>query len=318
MFKYVLKRMLYALTTLFIVCTVTFFLIRLIPGNPIESMTEKMPEKVRNQVYRQYGFDKPILEQYKLFWINLLKEGDLGESLKYRGRKVSETITNYAPVSGRLGAQALGIGLFFGILFGLMAGLNRGKKIDHFVTFIAIIGVSIPSFILASLFQYYFAIKFSWFPITGWDGFLYTVLPSLALSLYSTAKYARYMRATCLEVIEQDYIITAKAKGASQWRIVRKHVLRNSMMPIITLLGPQIAMMFGGAFVIESIFSIPGLGFYFVSSVSDRDYTMIMGQTIFMATLYIVSLLVVDIFYGIVDPRARVAKSQLRSCSYDK
>lgn len=316
--KFIIKRLMYAILTLFIISSLTFFLIRLIPGNPIESMTEKMPEQVRTQIYQQYGFDQSHWVQYKLFWKQFIESGDLGESLKYRGRKVKDTILNYAPVSGQLGGQALVIGLIFGVSLGLLAGLNRGRRVDHLVTVIAILGVSIPSFILASLFQYYFAIKLNWFPIIGWEGFRYTILPSIALSFYSTAKYARYMRATCLEIVNQDYILTARAKGASEWRIVRKHIMRNSMMPIITLLGPQIAMMFGGSFVIENIFSIPGLGYYFVSSVSDRDYTMIMGQTLFMAALYIASLLLVDIVYGLVDPRVRVSEKCFRGKSYGK
>ena len=293
--KYILKRVGYTLLALFIITTATFFLVRLIPGNPIEAMTEKLPDSIRQQFFEQYGFDKPLTEQYKLFWENLLTKGDLGESLKYRGRKVTDTIAQYAPVSGRLGLQAIAIGVVSGIILGILSALNRGKLVDYLVMFIAIFGISI---------------KLGWFPTTGWGTFSYTVLPSLALSLNSTAKYARYMRANCLDVLNQDYIITAKAKGMGKTHLIFKHVLRNSILPIITLLGPQIALMFGGAFVVEKIFSIPGLGSYFVSSVSDRDYTMIMGQTIFMAALYIFAVLVVDILYGFIDPRIRLADTK--------
>ncbi len=308
--KYILKRVGYALLSLFIITTVTFFLVRLIPGNPIEAMTEKLPDSIRQQFFEQYGFDKPLTEQYKLFWENLLTKGDLGESLKYRGRKVTDTIAKYAPVSGKLGIQAIAIGVFSGIILGILSALNRGKFTDYLVMFIAIFGISIPNFVIASLLQYFLSIKLGWFPTTGWGSFAHTILPSLALSLNSTAKYARYMRANCLDVLNQDYIITAKAKGMGKMHLIFKHVLRNSILPIITLLGPQIALMFGGAFVIEKIFSIPGLGFYFVSSVSDRDYTMIMGQTIFMAALYIFAVLIVDILYGFIDPRIRLADSK--------
>lgn len=306
--KYILKRILYAVIALFVVSTIAFFAVRMIPGNPIEAMTEKLPDEIRQQVFEQYGFDKPILEQYKLFFKELFTEGDLGESLKYRGRKVTDTIASYAPVSGLLGAEAIAIGVISGIILGIVAALNRGKWLDYLVMFIAVVGIAVPNFVLASCFQYFLTIRFHLFPTTGWEGFSYTVLPALALSFNSTAKYARYMRANCLDVLNQDYIITAKSKGMSKFRLIRKHVLKNSILPIITLLGPQIALMFGGAFVIERIFAIPGLGSYFVSSVTDRDYTMVMGQTIFIAVLYILSVLIVDILYGFIDPRIRISQ----------
>lgn len=306
--KYILKRILYAVIALFVVSTIAFFAVRMIPGNPIEAMTEKLPDEIRQQVFEQYGFDKLILEQYKLFFKELFTEGDLGESLKYRGRKVTDTIASYAPVSGLLGAEAIAIGVISGIILGIVAALNRGKWLDYLVMFIAVVGIAVPNFVLASCFQYFLTIRFHLFPTTGWEGFSYTVLPALALSFNSTAKYARYMRANCLDVLNQDYIITAKSKGMSKFRLIRKHVLKNSILPIITLLGPQIALMFGGAFVIERIFAIPGLGSYFVSSVTDRDYTMVMGQTIFIAALYILSVLIVDILYGFIDPRIRISQ----------
>ena len=306
--KYILKRILYAVIALFVVSTIAFFAVRMIPGNPIEAMTEKLPDEIRQQVFEQYGFDKPIMEQSKLFFKELFTEGDLGESLKYRGRKVTDTIASYAPVSGLLGAEAIAIGVISGIILGIVAALNRGKWLDYLVMFIAVVGIAVPNFVLASCFQYFLTIRFHLFPTTGWEGFSYTVLPALALSFNSTAKYARYMRANCLDVLNQDYIITAKSKGMSKFRLIRKHVLKNSILPIITLLGPQIALMFGGAFVIERIFAIPGLGSYFVSSVTDRDYTMVMGQTIFIAALYILSVLIVDILYGFIDPRIRISQ----------
>ena len=306
--KYILKRILYAVIALFVVSTIAFFAVRMIPGNPIEAMTEKLPDEIRQQVFEQYGFDKPIMEQYKLFFKELFTEGDLGESLKYRGRKVTDTIASYAPVSGLLGAEAIAIGVISGIILGIVAALNRGKWLDYLVMFIAVVGIAVPNFVLASCFQYFLTIRFHLFPTTGWEGFSYTVLPALALSFNSTAKYARYMRANCLDVLNQGYIITAKSKGMSRFRLIRKHVLKNSILPIITLLGPQIALMFGGAFVIERIFAIPGLGSYFVSSVTDRDYTMVMGQTIFIAALYILSVLIVDILYGFIDPRIRISQ----------
>lgn len=306
--KFISKRILYAILTIFIVVTITFFLVRVIPGNPIEQMTEELPESVRQNVYEQYGFDKPIHIQYMDFWKNLIREGDLGESISYRGRSVTGTIKEYAPISGRLGFQALVLGVSLGVVLGLVAALNRGRWPDYVVMFIAILGISIPNFVIASVLQYFVAIKNNLLPVTGWGSFKYTILPTLALSFGSIAKYARYMRANCLDVLNQDYILTAQAKGASRFRIVSKHVFRNALLPIITLIGPQIALIFSGSFVIEKIFAVPGLGSYFVTAVNSRDYTMIMGQTIFISILYISSLVAVDIVYGLVDPRIRISE----------
>jgi len=294
------------LFTLLVVITITFFLIRAIPGDPLASMARKLPEQTKINYYAKYGLDKPIIVQYGLFFKNLILHGDLGESLTYPGRKVTKTIFEYAPVSGRLGIQAISIGFTLGIILGIIAGFNRNKGPDYVVMFVAILGISVPSFVIASLLQYFFTVKFNLLPTIGWGAFKHTILPSIALSFGSIAKYARYMRANCLDVIMQDYILTAKAKGVSKFSLVTKHVIRNAILPAITLLGPQIALVFTGSFVIESIFSIPGLGSYFVSSVSNRDYTMIMGQTVFISFLFVSSLLVVDLVYGLVDPRIRL------------
>lgn len=250
MLKYVGQRFLYALISLFLIITITFFLIRIIPGNPLEAMTEQLPEQVRERVFEQYGYDKPISVQYYKFWEKLITEGDLGESVKYRGRKVTETIGKFAPLSGRLALQALVVGVVIGVALGYLAAFFQGRWPDYLVMTIAILGVSIPNFVVASLLQYYLAIKKGYFPITGWSSFKHTILPTLALSFGSVAKYARYMRANCLDVINQDYILTAEAKGASGFQIWRKHIFRNSILPIITLIGPQLALIFGGSFVI--------------------------------------------------------------------
>lgn len=197
MFKYMMKRTVYMFISLFIITSVTFMLIHSIPGNPIEAMCERLPESTRQHMFEMYGFDKPLSEQYKNFWENLIVERDLGESLKHRGRKVTDTIKRYAPVSGLLGVQAILIGLIFGIILGVVAALNRGRRLDYLVMLIAILGVSIPNFIVASLLQYFLAFKLGWFPSTGWEGFSYTILPSIALSFSLIAEYSRYMRANC-------------------------------------------------------------------------------------------------------------------------
>ncbi|AWZ49152.1 ABC transporter permease [Hathewaya limosa] len=310
MLRYVLKRFGYMLLTLFIASTITFFLIHSIPGDPLADLAKKLPPQVKANFYAKYGLDKPVVTQYGRFMKNLVLHADLGESLTYPGRSVGDTIKEYAPISARIGLQALVLGVSLGIFLGIVAAFNRNKGIDYFVMFIAILGISIPSFVLAALLQYFLTVKFELLPTTGWGEFKHTILPTIAMSFGSIATYARYMRANCLDVLGQDYIVTAEAKGVSKPALVFKHVLRNAILPVITILGPQIAMIFVGSFVIESIFGIPGLGQYFVASVQNRDFTMVMGQTIFIASLYIVSLFVVDILYGLVDPRIKLSSSK--------
>lgn len=310
--NFIFKRFLYALFTIAIVVTITFFLIRSIPGDPVERLADDLPEQIRINYSVKYGLDKPLHIQFTTFWKNLIFEQDLGESIAFPGRKVTSTIKMFSPISARLGIQAILIGLSSGLILGLIAALNRNKLADNIVMLIAIIGVSIPSFVVASLLQYFFTVKWILLPTTGWGNFKHTILPSIALSLASLAQYARYMRANCLDVLNQDYIQTAKAKGVGTFRLVRKHIIRNAFLPILTLLGPQLGAIFIGSFVIENIFSIPGLGSYFVSSVSNRDYTMVMGQTIFISVVYIISLVLVDLLYGVVDPRIKLTKSKYR------
>ncbi|GAA0124666.1 MULTISPECIES: ABC transporter permease [Clostridium] len=311
MLKFTLKRLGYMFVTLFIAITITFMLIHAIPGDPLASMARNLPPQIKANYYQKYGLNEPVIVQYQKFIKNAL-HGDLGESITYAGRSVTESITSYAPISAKIGIQAIAIGFTLGILLGIIAAFNRGKWPDYLVMFIAILGISVPSFVIGALLQFFFTVKWMLLPSTGWAGFgisglKYTVLPTIALSFGSIATYARYMRANCLDVIGQDYILTAKSKGVSKVSLIWKHVIRNAILPAITLLGPQIANIFTGSFVIESIFAIPGLGQYFVSSINDRDYPMVMGQTIFISFLFIFSLFVVDIVYGLVDPRIRVS-----------
>jgi oligopeptide transport system permease protein len=306
MFKFLLKRIGYMFVTLWIVATITFMLVHAIPGDPLAGLARKLPDQIKANFYEKYGLDKPVIVQYGKFMGNIVFHGDLGESLAYPGRKVSEVIKIHAPVSARLGIQAISMGFFIGISLGIIAAFNRGRWPDYLVMFIAILGISIPSFVMASLLQYFFTVEFMWFPTTGWGGFEYTVLPSIALSFGSIATYARYMRANTLDIIGQDYILTAKSKGITKLSLVWKHVIRNAILPAITILGPQLANIFVGSFIIESIFSIPGFGFNFVTSVADRDYTMILGQTVFLCSLVIVAFFIVDILYGLIDPRIRL------------
>lgn len=305
--KFILKRLGYMILTLYVTITITFFLIHAIPGDPLANLARNLPPQIKANYYAKYGLDKPVVTQYGMFMKNLVLHGDLGASLTYPGRSVVSTIKEYAPVSGRIGIQAIFMGFTIGIILGIIAAFNRNKFPDYIVMFLAILGVSIPSFVLAASLQFIFTVKWQILPTTGWGEFKHTILPTIAMSFGSIATYARYMRANCLDVLGQDYIITAEAKGVSKVALVVKHVIRNAILPAITILGPQIAMIFIGSFIIESIFSVPGLGQYFVNSVSDKDYTMVMGQTMFMSSLYIVALVAVDIIYSLVDPRIRLS-----------
>nr|WP_317317103.1 ABC transporter permease [Peptostreptococcus russellii] len=305
MFKYIIKRSIYMIVTLFIITTVTFFLMHNIQGDPLSAMGKTLPPQTVANYKAKYGLDKPVVEQYGVFLKNALK-GDLGSSYKFPGREVSETIKKTAPVSGRIGGQAMLVGLLIGITLGIIAALNRGKWSDYLVSILAILGITIPVFIMGSLLMMLFSVKLHLLPTTGWGGFKYTIIPTIAMCFGSIATYARYMRSTVLEVLSCDYILTAKSKGVSKFNIVRKHVFRNAMLPIITIIGPQIVGIFTGSFIVETMFSIPGLGFYFVSSIQSRDYPMIIGTTIFYAFLFLVALLIVDIVYGFADPRIKV------------
>jgi oligopeptide transport system permease protein len=306
MFKFILKRIGYMFVTIWIVATITFMLIHAIPGDPLAGMARKLPEQIRINFYEKYGLNDTVVVQYGRFMKNIVLHADLGESLAYPGRKVTDVIKLHTPVSARLGIQAVSMGFFIGVSLGILAAFNRGKWPDYIVMFIAILGVSVPNFVMASLLQYFFTVQNMWLPTTGWGEFRHTVLPSIALSFGSIAIYARYMRANTLDVIGQDYILTAKSKGITKLSLVWNHVIRNAILPAITILGPQLAGIFVGAFVIESIFAIPGLGFNFVTAVGDRDYTMVLGQTVFICALVIVAYVLVDIVYGLVDPRIRL------------
>lgn len=307
MTRYIIRRLIYMFITLWIVVTITFFLMNTMPGDPLSHLAKNLPDQIRENFYAKYGLDEPLYVQYGKFLKQLVLHGDLGESLRYPGRSVGETIKEHSLVSGIIGGQALVIGFIVGIILGIIAALFRNKWPDYLVMFIAILGVTIPIFVTGALLQYAFTVKYTLLPTTGWGTYKHTILPTIALCFGSVATYARYMRSNVLDVINQDYILTAEAKGLSWFNVVRKHVIRNAILPAITILGPQVAGIFTGSFVIEIIFGIPGLGSYYISSINDRDYTMILGTTIFYAFLFILSLLIVDLLYGIVDPRIRVS-----------
>lgn len=306
MFKYIGKRMIYMFLSLFIITTVTFFMMHYIPGNPLSTQMRLMPDKVQKNYNKQYGLDQPTHVQYAKYIKNLVTKGDFGISFKYPGRSITDTIRDTSPVSLWLGLQALAIGLPIGVLLGILAAVKKGTVIDYFVSVIAILGITIPVFILAALFQYVFAVKLRLFPTSGWGTFKHTIIPTMAMCFGPIATYSRYMKSNVLEVVGQDYILTAEAKGVSNMGIIWKHIVRNAILPVITLLGPQIAAIFTGSFIVESMFSIPGLGFYYVTAIQNRDYNMIIGTTVFYAALFVLAQLIVDLLYGVADPRIRL------------
>lgn len=294
--------------TLFLIITVVFFMMHSIPGDPLAGMAKKLPEATLKNYYAKYGLDKPVHEQYLIFMKNLITKGDLGESLAYPGRSISKTIRETAPVSAQWGFVSLFIGVVIGVSLGVIAALTRNTLPDYLVSFIAMLGTCIPVFTLAALLQYVFTTKLRLLPSSGWGDVKHFFLPVMASALGTIATYARYTRSNVLEVLNQDYILTAQAKGVSRPGVLIKHVMRNAMLPLITMLGPRIAAVFTGSFLLEKMFSIPGLGFYFYNSISARDYTMIIGTTVFYAALFIVANLVVDLLYSVIDPRIRVGK----------
>ena len=306
MFKYTIKRICYMIITLFAVATITFFLMRSIPGDPLASMARTLPEQTKANYYAKYGLDQPLFTQY-LMYMKGLVHFDLGESILYAGRSVTGEITRTSPISGMVGGTALIIGTLIGVVLGIIAALKKNRWPDYIVMFIAILGATIPVFVLASLMQYVFAVKLGWFPASGWGKPSNMVLPVIVMGFGSVATYARYIKSSMLDTLGQDYVLTARAKGLSERAVILKHVLRNSLLPAVTIFSSSVVGVFTGAFVTEKMFSIPGIGFYYVSSINSNDYTMIIGTTVFYAALFIIMQLVVDFAYMILDPRIRVS-----------
>lgn len=306
MFKYIVKRVLYMLLTIFLVVTLTFFLMRSIPGDPLANMARALPEQTRQNFYAKYGLDQPLFQQY-LYYLKNLCAGDLGESVVYPGRSVQETILSTSPVSASVGGIALVLGLVLGVGLGIIAALKKNRWPDYLVTCIAIMGITIPVFVLASLLQYLFSVKLGWLPTSGWGEGKHMVIPVIVLSFGTIATYARFTKSSMLDEMNQDYVLTARSKGLTRFQVITRHVLRNSLLPGITILAGRIVGIFTGAFVVERMFSIPGIGFYYISSINNNDYSMTLGTTIFYAVLFVVMQLLTDIVYVLVDPRIRLA-----------
>ena len=304
MAKYILKRIATSIITLWAVITITFFMLRLLPGGPFTG-ERNIPEAIMQNLEVKYGLDKPLFEQYGLYLKNLL-QGDLGESMKYAGKEVSEIISYSFPSSAKLGVVVISIALIFGITLGIIAALKYNSWPDSLCMVLATLGVTIPSFVLATVLMYIFGVKYKLLPVTGLNSPVSYILPALALGGYSIAFISRLTRSKLLETLNSDYIRTARAKGVSGFKVIVKQALRNTLIPIITYLGPLIAGILTGSFVVEKIFAIPGLGREFVNTISNRDYTVIMGVTVFYSSILIICNLLVDLLYGIIDPRIKL------------
>ena len=298
---YILKRLLLAVLTVWIVITITFFVMRAVPGGPF--LGEKaVTEAAMKALEAKYGMDKPLMEQYFTYLKDIITRFDFGPSLKQRGRDVIDVIKDGMKTSAKLGVIAACCALVAGVVLGAIAALRRNKVIDKVIMVITTAFVSMPSFIMGSLLLIVFAVKLGVVPANGAQaGGL--ILPIITLALYPTAYITRLTRSSMLDVLGQDYIRTAKAKGVSSMKIIFGHALKNSLIPVITYFGPMLAYIVTGSLVVEKIFAVPGIGRAFVSSITDRDYPMIMGTTIILASLIVIMNLVSDILYKVVDPR---------------
>lgn len=317
MAKYVIRRFIEMVITLYLIGTATFFLLAAIPGTAIDKKIQKLPEQTKQIVIAKYGYDKPVVERYFITLKNYIVKGEFGESLVRAGDTLSRIVKNKMPVSARLGIQQIVVGVTLGILLGIVSAMNRGKVIDYVILVGVMILASVPSLVLSLLLQKYLAKgPLLNLPIIGWPkgadiwlgGWKYTILPTLAGAGTYLAYYARLMKTSMLDSINQDYTLTARSKGLSEVSIVRKHVLRNSFIPIITVLPVAISGVISGSFFIERVFAIPGAGQYFIQAANDRDIPILMGLTLLYALIYLVAIFITDILYTVVDPRIRLVK----------
>ncbi len=299
--RYVLRKILLFLLSLLSVTTLTFFLMHALPGDPF-LQEQAIPQEIMAGLRKFYGLDKPLLTQYFQYIWNLL-HGDLGPSFKYESRSVLSIISDSFPFSFVLGLEALTIAIGTGVGLGVLSALKRNTWVDKLVMLFSVALISTPNFIFASGLQYIFALKLNLFPVARWGSFWHSVLPALSLAALPTAYIARLTRANVMDVLEEEYIITARSKGISTTGIVLRHILKNALLPVVTYVGPLASSILTGSFIIEKIFGIPGLGNWFVTSITNRDYTVIMGVTLFYSFFLLSSVLLVDLIYPMLDPR---------------
>jgi len=293
------------LVTIWVIASLTFLIMKMIPGDPFASDADVLPEEVVENMRAKYNLDEPIPIQYAMYIGDLLRF-DLGPSIQSETRTVNDILAAGFPASATLGIQAILVALFFGLLLGIIAALNHNKLLDYAAMIFAIVGISVPSFILAPLLINFFAVKWGILPVASWGTFQHSVLPTIALAVTPLAVVARFMRSSMLEVMNQNYIKSADAKGLSSFKIVLSHGIRNAILPVVSFIGPLFVSLITGTFVIEKIFAVPGIGKYFVDSIFNRDYPVIMGTTVFFSAILVVTLFLIDISYRFIDPRIKL------------
>ena len=308
MARYVLRRIGSALVILWVIISITFVLMHAIPGGPFTS-EKKLPPQVKASIEAKYHLDDPLWKQYADY-IGGVVTGDLGPSYKYEGRSVNDIIGESFPVSAQLGLLALCVAVVGGIAAGAISAMRPNGIIDYAITFVSTLGISVPTFIIGAVLVYEVGFELGWLPVAMWRGPSYMILPVLTLAAQPMAFIARLTRSGLLDVYQQEYIRTARAKGLGAWNILIRHALGNAILPVITYIGPLAASLLTGSFIVETIFAIPGLGQYFVTSIYNRDYTVILGVTVFYSTLIVVLNIIVDMIYPIIDPRVTTEKER--------
>ena len=308
MVKYILKRIGAGIVSLFVLITITFFLLHIIPGGPFSPAENRnVPPKILEKISEQYGLNDPIPQQY-IRYLKNLAQGDLGTSFKKQDTTVNELIAQGFPVSAKVGFWGVLISLDVGVPLGVIAAVKRGRWPDGAAMVFATIGVSVPSFVICVLMMYFFCEKWKIFPSYGLTSWKHYILPVFCMAFSQIAYITRLMRSSMLETMRQDYIRTERAKGVPEFAVIGKYAMKNSLLPIVTYVGPMVAALLTGTFIIEKMFSVPGLGRYFVSAISDRDYSVTLGLTLFVGGLIIIVNIIVDIMYAIIDPRVKIDK----------
>ena len=308
MLKFIVRRLFWTIPVLLVVIFLTFVMMRQIEGNPFRRTERAVPVEVQRNLERKFNLDEPWFMQY-LYYVKGVATLDFGPSLVIRGRTVNDIIETHFPTSIELGFYAFLFAIITGVPLGMLAALKHNTWVDYTAMFFSNVFHAIPSFLLATLLIYFVSLQFGLLPTSGWTSWQHKILPAIALGFAPMALFARLVRGTMLETLQQDYVRTARAKGLRYRRIVSLHVLRNSLIPVITAAGPLLGFIITGSFVIELIFNIPGIGQYFVTAITARDYSVVMGLTVLLSVIIILANLVVDILYGILDPRTRDART---------
>jgi ABC-type dipeptide/oligopeptide/nickel transport system permease component len=307
MSRYLIQRVLFLIPSLLAVYTITFFLMHATPGGPWDRTGRPLPQAAIDNLNRKYGLDKPLWQQYWDFLVGIVTRGDLGASYTQTSRDVTTILVDFFPTSLKLGAVAMVVAVLGGVGLGVLGAVKHNSVLDYLATFLGVIGISTPTYVVATLFVVIFAVWLGWLPSFGWDGVFSTriIIPAVALALPPMALLARYTRSSLLDVLNRDYIRTARAKGIVEQRLLVRHALRNALIPVVTVAGIAFAEVVTGSFFVESITGVPGIGRYFVTSVLGRDYPVIMGTTLFFAALIMSMNLLVDLLYVVLDPRLR-------------